>query len=82
MELGTSSTEFYTYASLSVLFSLCIIFPPQEFNASGFTIQKIFAPILGDERFDFVEYHLRRTLLTIFIHVSLPFCNIFIKFSK
>uniref|UniRef100_A0A915EGT3 Uncharacterized protein n=1 Tax=Ditylenchus dipsaci TaxID=166011 RepID=A0A915EGT3_9BILA len=73
MELGISSTELWTYGCIGTLFSICVIFPPQEFGSAGFTIPKIFYFLLGDERFNFVEFHLRRTILTVFIHSCLPF---------
>lgn len=72
MELGISSSDFYSYGIISLLFSLCIIYPPQEFSLAGFTIPKIFYFLLGNERFDFVEYQLRRIALNIFVHASLP----------
>lgn len=77
MELGISSTEFSTYSIFGALLSIIIIFPPQEFSLAGFTLPKIFYFLLGDERTNFVEYHLRRILLTIFIHASLPLSNFF-----
>ncbi|KAI1732062.1 putative transmembrane protein precursor domain-containing protein [Ditylenchus destructor] len=76
MELGLSAAEFGAYGFIGSLLALCVVFPPQEFNSAGFTIPKIFQSFLGDDRFNFVEYQLRRTCLTIFIHSMLPlfFC--------
>lgn len=73
LELGVPSSELWTYAFLYVLFAMCIVFPPQEFNTAGFTIPKIFYALLGDERFNFVQYQIKRTCLTIFLHSGLPF---------
>ncbi|KHN72874.1 Transmembrane protein [Toxocara canis] len=61
------------YTIIYVLFSICIIFPPIEFISAGFTIPSIFSSLLGDEKFDFITYQLRRTVLTMFIHLCLPF---------
>lgn len=80
MELGISSSEFSSFCIVSLLFSFCIIFPPQEFNLAGFTIPKIFYFLLGNERLEFVEYHLRRISLNIIIHASLPLSAIFFFF--
>ncbi|MFH4977683.1 hypothetical protein AB6A40_004392 [Gnathostoma spinigerum] len=60
------------YSVLYSLFCICIMFPPPEFISAGVTIPNFFSYLLGDERFDFIEYHLRRTLLTIAVHSFLP----------
>uniref|UniRef100_A0A914IA65 Uncharacterized protein n=1 Tax=Globodera rostochiensis TaxID=31243 RepID=A0A914IA65_GLORO len=73
MELGIFASEFLFFLLLSVFFSLLLILPSDALHSAGFTIPKIFANLLGDERFNFVEYHLRRTLLTAFVHSAIPF---------
>lgn len=65
--------EIIIYTILYLLFSICIIFPPIEFISAGFTVSSIFSFLLGEERFDFVGYQLRRTIITSFIHSCLPF---------
>lgn len=65
------------YTIIYGLFCICIIFPPVEFISAGFTIPSIFSSLLGDEKFDFIAYHLRRTILTMFIHSCLPFCKFY-----
>lgn len=67
-------------------FLLCmvIIYPPEEFQRLGFTIEQLFARFLGEEYLDFVGYHLRRTSLNLFVHSCLPFSYFLIhrlKFS-
>nr|CAD2183501.1 unnamed protein product [Meloidogyne enterolobii] len=73
MELGISFSEFLFFLILSAFLCLVVILPSDAMQSAGFTISKVFAFWLGDERFNFVEYHLRRTLLTIMVHASLPF---------
>ncbi|KAL7078303.1 hypothetical protein ACQ4LE_002030 [Meloidogyne hapla] len=73
MELGLSFSEFLFFLILSAFLCLVVILPSDAMQSAGFTISKVFAAWLGDERFNFVEYHLRRTLLTIMVHASLPF---------
>ncbi|KAL3095374.1 hypothetical protein niasHS_007473 [Heterodera schachtii] len=73
MELGIFPSDFLFFLLLSVFFSLLLILPSDALHLAGFTIPKIFVNFLGDERLHFVEYHLRRTLLTAFIHSAIPF---------
>ncbi|VIO86475.1 Uncharacterized protein BM_BM10973 [Brugia malayi] len=68
----SESQEWILHTILHLLFTLCIVYPPVEFQRAGFTIQTLFSGILGVERDDFVGYHLRRSLLTRFIHFCLP----------
>lgn len=54
------------------LFAFGIYYPPTEFESIGFTINNVFATFLGSIDIEFVQYHLRRTCLTLFIHSILP----------
>uniref|UniRef100_A0A915PR73 Transmembrane protein 129 n=1 Tax=Setaria digitata TaxID=48799 RepID=A0A915PR73_9BILA len=49
-----------------------MVYPPVEFQRAGFTIETLFSGYLGMERDDFVRYHLRRSVLTRFIHFCSP----------
>nr|AAL13910.1 LD39811p [Drosophila melanogaster] len=63
---------------------MVIIYPPEEFQRLGFTIEQLFARFLGEEYLDFVGYHQRRTSLNLFVHSCLPFSYFLIhrlKFS-
>lgn len=53
---------------------LCLVFviPPQEVAAAGLTIQNLFGGLLGDERVDFIKYHIRRASVTLVVHAFLP----------
>lgn len=55
-----------------ILFTACLIYPPIEFVSAGFTIAQLFDSYLGSENVNFIEYHMRRTALTFFIHSFLP----------
>lgn len=55
-----------------VVFAVCLVFTPNEFRAAGLTIQNVFSSWLGSEDIGFIEYHLRRTSLTVLIHSALP----------
>lgn len=72
--------DFLFYSIIYILFSLCVVFPPVEFMTSGFTITALFSGILGDEKFAFVAYHLRRTVLLLFVHSCLPWCKLSVRY--
>ncbi|CAG5993357.1 unnamed protein product [Menidia menidia] len=54
------------------VFALCFIFTPNEFRAAGLTIQNVFASWLGSEDVGFIQYHLKRTSITVLVHSALP----------
>ncbi|XP_034949818.1 E3 ubiquitin-protein ligase TM129 [Chelonus insularis] len=49
-----------------------IVYPPQEFVSAGITITEIFASWLGSEPNAFIQYHIKRSILTLLIHSLLP----------
>lgn len=51
----------------------CIIYPPAEFVSAGLTIQAIFGNWLGSETESFINYHIKRSVVTLFVHSLLPF---------
>lgn len=55
-----------------ILFSICVIYPPSEFVAAGFTIAQLFENFLGSENTNFVMFHMKRTTITALIHSVLP----------
>ena len=65
------------------LFCGCIIYPPTEFVSAGVTIPCIFSKFLGNENTDFIQYHIRRTAITLLVHSLMPLGkkNIFYFFS-
>lgn len=76
-----SDTEI-VYHLVFILFSYCVIYPPIEFVSTGLTINQLFAPFLGSEDIEFVQYHLRRTCLTLVTHSLLPFLYVFFYYFK
>lgn len=73
LELGIPVSDFSLFLFMSTILCMYIVIPSEAMQSAGFTIPVLFSSLLGQERFNFVDYHLRRTLLTIFIHASLPF---------
>jgi len=54
MELGISFSEFLFFLILSAFLCLVVILPSDAMQSAGFTISKVFAFWLGDERFFFI----------------------------
>ncbi|KAG7241641.1 hypothetical protein INR49_025403 [Caranx melampygus] len=55
-----------------IVFSLCFVFTPTEFRSAGLTVQNLFSSWLGSEDVGFVQYHVRRTSVTVLVHSALP----------
>lgn len=53
-------------------FSLCFVFTPTEFRSAGLTVQNLFSSWLGSEDLGFIQYHVRRSSLTVLVHSALP----------
>ncbi|XP_053600604.1 uncharacterized protein LOC128669661 isoform X2 [Plodia interpunctella] len=60
-----------------LLFSICVIYPPTEFVAAGFTIAQLFENYLGSENVNFIGYHMKRITITALIHTMLPLGYVF-----
>lgn len=74
-------TEFI-FSLVFFLFSFCIIYPPTEFESIGLTVNSLFSSLLGSVDIEFIQFHLRRTCLTIFVHTVLPFLYIICYYLK
>lgn len=77
-------TEFI-FSLVFALFAFGLIYPPTEFESIGLTINNVFATYLGSIDIEFVQYHLRRTCLTLCIHTMLPTLYIvcyYLKFGQ
>ncbi|XP_061757520.1 E3 ubiquitin-protein ligase TM129 isoform X2 [Nerophis ophidion] len=61
-----------TFTLAYTVFSLCFVFTPNEFRSAGLTIQNLFSSWLGSEDVGFVQYHVRRSSLTLLVHSALP----------
>ena len=55
-----------------MFFSFLLIAPPVEFVSAGITVQNIFANYLGSEEMHFIDYHIKRTTVTLISHSILP----------
>ncbi|XP_063343538.1 E3 ubiquitin-protein ligase TM129 isoform X1 [Pelmatolapia mariae] len=55
-----------------IVLSFCFVFTPNEFRSAGLTIQNLFSSWLGSEDVGFIQYHVRRTSITILVHSALP----------
>ncbi|XP_033829966.1 E3 ubiquitin-protein ligase TM129 [Periophthalmus magnuspinnatus] len=54
------------------VFCLCFVFTPNEFRSAGLTVQNMFSSWLGSEDMGFVQYHTRRSSVTLLVHSGLP----------
>ena len=61
-----------TFTLAYIVFSLCFVFTPNEFRSAGLTIQNLFSSWLGSEDVGFIQYHVRRTSITVLAHSALP----------
>lgn len=62
----------FVYSLVFTLFAFGIVYPPIEFESIGLTINNVFSTFLGPIDIEFVQYHLRRCCLTLFVHTILP----------
>ncbi|KAG0710686.1 Transmembrane protein 129 [Chionoecetes opilio] len=53
------------------LLALIVLFPPCEVAAAGLTIEALLGHWLGSESITLVQYHMRRTAVTLIIHTLL-----------
>ncbi|XP_067454568.1 E3 ubiquitin-protein ligase TM129 isoform X1 [Thunnus thynnus] len=69
--LSMESPEL-TFTLAYIVFSLCFVFTPNEFRSAGLTVQNVFSSWLGSEDAGFIQYHVRRTSVTLLLHSALP----------
>lgn len=55
-----------------LFFVFCFVAPPTEFVSAGLTIQNVLSNYLGSEQLHFIEYHMKRTAVTLLVHSILP----------
>lgn len=68
-------SSLYIYSLFYFLISACIFYPPIEFVAAGLTLKDVFRDLFGCENEFFIQYHIRRSVFTLFIHSMLPLGN-------
>ncbi|XP_053735310.1 E3 ubiquitin-protein ligase TM129 isoform X1 [Synchiropus splendidus] len=61
-----------TFTLAYVVFAFCFVFTPNEFRSAGLTIQNLFWSWLGSEDVGFIQYHVRRSSVTVLVHSALP----------
>lgn len=77
------SEEEFVYHLIFLLFAFCVIYPPTEFEAIGFTIDNFFGSFFGlGEELEFVQFHLRRTCFVVLVHAFLPLAYVVCYFLK
>ncbi|KAK5644774.1 hypothetical protein RI129_006074 [Pyrocoelia pectoralis] len=69
-------SEILLFSILYLLISGCIVYPPVEFISSGLTISSIFSSFLKSENEHFILYHIKRSIITLFIYSLLPLAYI------
>lgn len=73
--MGNEDTLNVIFTIGYLFFVLCFVAPPTEFVSAGLTIQNVLANYLGSEQLHFIEYHMKRTAITLLIHSLLPLGN-------
>lgn len=66
--------SYLIFTLFYILITGCIIYPPTEFVSAGLTIEAVFSSFLGSENAQFIQYHIKRSAVTLFVHSILPFC--------
>ncbi|KAM4621096.1 E3 ubiquitin-protein ligase TM129 [Polymixia lowei] len=61
-----------TFTLAYIVFAFCFVFTPNEFRSAGLTVQNLFSSWLGSEDVGFIQYHVKRTSITILVHSTLP----------
>ncbi|KAG9338561.1 hypothetical protein JZ751_025619 [Albula glossodonta] len=61
-----------TFTLAYIVFVFCFVFTPNEFRSAGVTVQNLFSGWLGSEDLGFIQYHIRRTSITLIVHSILP----------
>nr|XP_022346006.1 E3 ubiquitin-protein ligase TM129-like [Crassostrea virginica] len=70
--MGNEETLNVIFTIGYLFFVLCFVAPPSEFVSAGLTIQNVLSEYLGSEQLHFIEYHMKRTAITLLIHSFLP----------
>ncbi|KAG7164734.1 E3 ubiquitin-protein ligase TM129-like [Homarus americanus] len=63
--------EVWFYSLLYWLFALVVVFPPDEMVAAGLTVEALLGSWLGSQLTGFIQYQIRRTAVTLMVHVLL-----------
>uniref|UniRef100_A0A7E4W6M8 Transmembrane protein n=1 Tax=Panagrellus redivivus TaxID=6233 RepID=A0A7E4W6M8_PANRE len=72
MNLVLSPGELFVTAACCLSTTILVVYPPAEARKAGFVIPTLFYSFVGDEKFNFIQHHLKRSCLTMFVHAALP----------
>uniref|UniRef100_A0A8C5P8V6 Transmembrane protein 129, E3 ubiquitin ligase n=1 Tax=Leptobrachium leishanense TaxID=445787 RepID=A0A8C5P8V6_9ANUR len=61
-----------TFTLAYLVFAVCFIFTPNEFQSMGLTVQNLLSSWLGSEDTSFIHYHIKRTAATMLAHSFVP----------
>lgn len=70
--MGNEDTLNAIFTIGYLFFVFCFVAPPTEFVSAGLTIQNVLSNYLGSEQLHFIEYHMKRTAVTLLVHSILP----------
>lgn len=70
--MATEAEIFFNF--MFALLTYVFVYPPQEFVAIGLSVEQLATKfhILPAQQLSFVEYHMRRTTITVLLHACLP----------
>ncbi|XP_050303658.1 E3 ubiquitin-protein ligase TM129 [Anthonomus grandis grandis] len=63
-----------------LLICFAIIYPHEEFISTGLTIQNCMGNFLGSEKQQFIRYHMKKSMLNLFVYSCLPLVYIILLF--
>ncbi|KAK0094837.1 hypothetical protein PV326_009852 [Microctonus aethiopoides] len=66
-------SNLFAFTTFYGLFAACVFYPPKEFVSMGFTISELASLWLGQELDSFIQYHIKRSIVTLMVHSLLPF---------
>ncbi|XP_063313736.1 E3 ubiquitin-protein ligase TM129 [Pelobates fuscus] len=61
-----------TFTLAYLVFAVCFVFTPNEFQSMGLTVQNLLSGWLGSEDMFFIHYHIRRSTATMLAHCFIP----------
>ncbi|XP_042888973.1 E3 ubiquitin-protein ligase TM129-like [Penaeus japonicus] len=62
------AAEVWCYSLLYCLFTLIVLYPPDEVVSAGLTVEALLGSWLGSQLSGFIQYHVRRTAATLVVH--------------
>lgn len=72
------TSDLLVFTLFYLLFTGCVLYPPNEFTSMGISISALFSAYLGSENDQFVLYHIKRSVVTLLLYSALPLGYVFI----